>query len=132
LIHPIQSAEALAHWHRVDKYISDAVCSVDTGYSSEDILTRIQMREMQLWVVGDYVAAAVTQIQKHPGHTTLLVVALGGSGLTDWFDELMDDLEGYARDIGCKYIEEFGRDGWEKVSKHRGYKKVYVVMRKEL
>lgn len=85
---------------------------------------------MQLWVVDDYRAACVTQIVVYPQHKVCLVVALGGEGMDEWFPELMDTVEEWARQVGCRYVEEYGRKGWQKVGSKRGYEQVYTVMRK--
>jgi hypothetical protein len=72
----------------------------------------------------------VTQIVVYPQHKVCLVVALGGEGLDEWFDELMDTIESWAAQNECRYVEEYGRKGWLKVGKKRGYGEVYTVMRK--
>lgn len=85
---------------------------------------------MQLWIVDDYRAACVTQIVVYPQHKACLVVALGGEGMDEWFDELMEAVETWARGMGCRYVEEYGRKGWARIGAKRGYEPVYQVLRK--
>lgn len=132
VVTPIPSYYITPVWPKVEAFIASAVGHVDSGYRPEDILGRLITSDMQLWVVGDYQAAAVTQISLYPQFKTCHVVALGGAGLNEWFDELMDSIEGWAADMGCKYVEEYGRKAWEKVGAARGYEHVYTVMRKKV
>lgn len=85
---------------------------------------------MQLWVVPER-AAMVTQILVYPNHKTLLVVILAGDGMDEWLPSVIERLDEYAKHIGAKYIEERGRAGWERALSKYGYKKAYVVLRKE-
>jgi hypothetical protein len=119
-------------WPRVVELLRPAIEYVDSGFSDVDILRRLQTSDMQLWVIGEYQAACVTQIIVYPQHKTCLVVALGGEGLEEWFDELMSTIETWAQELGCKYVEEYGRKGWARVGKRRGYAETYTVMRKAI
>lgn len=117
-------------WPKVAHLVRPAIEYVDSGFSEDDIRNRLIVADMQLWVVGDYQAACVTQIVVYPQHKVCLVVALGGDGMDEWFGELMDQVEDWARQMGCRYVEEYGRKGWLRVGKKRGYEELYVVMRK--
>ncbi len=132
MITPIPSYYVSVVWPRVAHLIRPAIEYVDSGFSEADILGKIIVSDMQLWVVDSYRAAAVTQIVVYPQHKTCLVVALGGEGMAEWFDELMGTIESWAAGMGCKYVEEYGRKGWEKVGAKRGYKPIYTVMRRSL
>jgi len=132
VITPIPSEYVGQVWPRVSHHVMAAVDYVDSGFNERDIVKRLLTRDMQLWVVGEYQAACVTQITIYPQHTVCMVVALGGDGLVEWFDELMGTIESWAKEQGCKYVEEFGRKGWRKVGAKRGYKETYLVMRKQV
>jgi len=119
-------------WPRVEHLIRPAIEYVESGFSESDIYGKILVSDMQLWVVGDYEAACVTQIVVYPQHKTCLVVALGGDGMAEWFDELMSTVESWAAETGCKFVEEYGRKGWERVGAKRGYEQIYSVLRKSL
>ncbi len=130
MITPIPSYYVSVVWPKVAHLIRPAIEYVDSGFTEADIYGKILVSDMQLWVVGDYQAAAVTQIILYPRHKTCLVVALGGDGIEEWFDELMGTIEDWSKEMGCTYVEEFGRKGWERVGSERGYERIYTVMRK--
>lgn len=130
MITPIPSYYVGIVWDKVAHLVERAIGHVDSGFLPDDILARLVSSDMQLWVIGEYRAACITQIVVYPQHKTCLVVALGGDGLSEWFDELMDEIESWASQMGCKFVEEFGRPGWQKIGKARGYSQVYTVMRK--
>lgn len=127
--YPVLSHDAIALWDWVEPLIARVIEQDDVGYSTEDILTKIQMRQMQLWVAPER-AAMVTQVLVYPKYKTLLVVALGGDGMADWLDDVIETLDGFAKHMGCKYVEERGRSGWERTLSKYGYRKAYVVLRK--
>ena len=128
----IQSRDVLREWKNVEPRIRRALDVEDTGYSTEDILTSLQTRDMQLWVHPD--AVAVTQIQVLPRFKKLLLVTLGGENMDKWIQELMDLLRLFGMDNDCKYLEQHGRKGWLKVNdkfKLGGYP-AFQVMRVKL
>lgn len=130
-VRPVSSYEAVHVWAEASKHIRRALDRVETGYSEEDVLTAIQMRDMQLWLVPGY-AAAVTQIQVFPQFKVLVLLYLGGHDMGVWLEDLMDAIEEYGRQMGCKYGEEYGRKGWERIGKRRGAEVTFTVMRKAL
>lgn len=132
MITPIPSYYVSLVWPKAANHIKIAIERTDSGFSESDILTRLMVSDMQLWIVNDYQAAAVTQITVLPQFKTCTVVALGGDGLPEWFDELMQTIEDWARQMDCRYVTAYGRRGWEKVGKAREYRHEYSVMRKVL
>jgi hypothetical protein len=85
---------------------------------------------MYLWQIGDWQAAAITQIQTFPQYQSMLVSYLGGEGMDEWFDEFMETVELAAVKWGCKYVEAHGRRGWLKPGRKRGYDEITTVFRK--
>lgn len=128
----IPSNEVLNIWSAVEPSIQAALDQEDTGYNAEDILTRIQTRDMQLWVHP--VAVAVTEIHQLPRFKKLVLVTLGGSDMDAWIEDLMEVLGNYAKGINCKYLEQWGRKGWLRVNEkyQLGGKPTFQVMRIEL
>ena len=130
MITPIPSYYTTVIWPKVRELLIPAIESVDSGFKEEDILQRLQVANMQLWVINEYEAAAVTQVQQYPQFKSALIVALGGENMNEWLDEFIEAVEKWASEIGCAYLEEYGRKGWERVGKPRGWEPTYVVMRK--
>jgi hypothetical protein len=112
----IQSRDVLSEWKNVEPRIRQALDVEDTGYATEDILTCLQTRDMQLWVHPH--AVAVTQIQVLPQFKKLLLVTLGGENMDKWIQELMDLLRLFGMDNDCKYLEQQGRKS--RVSSNEG------------
>lgn len=111
--------------------ISRALNQTESGYSEEDVLTKLQAREMQLWVIPEKMAC-VTTIVVYPKFKVCLAAYLGGDDMDEWFPELVETLSTWASQNGCKYLEEWGRKGWEKVAAKQGFKTTFTVMRKPL
>jgi hypothetical protein len=89
------------------------------------------MGTFQAWLVPDS-AVCLTTITRYPQYQVCTVLQMAGDGMSEWFDPLMDSIEEWARDLSCRYVEEYGRRGWERVGKARGYKHAFSVMRKML
>jgi hypothetical protein len=128
----IPASQVLEIWDSVEPKIASALEREETGFDSDHILTRIQSRQMQLWVHPK--AAAVTQIQTYPLFKKLVLVIVGGRAMEEWLDDLMVIIADYGRENGCKFAEQWGRKGWLKVNdKHKyGARVAFYVMRKEL
>mgnify|MGYP001116258882 CR=1 FL=1 len=60
-----------------------------------------------------------------------LIEALGGEGPEEWLD-LLPQIEEEVRVWGFPEIEFYGRLGWQKLFKGRGYSPEKIVMRKQL
>jgi hypothetical protein len=132
MITPVPSTHVDDVWECVRDHIDRAITQVDTGFCLDDVLEKLRESDMQLWVVNQFDAAVVTQIQVYPQHKVLLFVAVGGSNMAEWLDEMLDVIEEWGRQMGCRYAEAFGRAGWERAVKHRDFHKVYTVVRKDL
>lgn len=92
------------------------------------LIKGVYTRQMHLVIASDYSAALVTQTTTYPtGHTYMCLVSMGA----DDFEKtrpLLDDVEAWAKGMGCLGLEIYGRAGWDK--KLEGYKKVTTVLRK--
>jgi len=118
-------------WEEAGPRIQKALDTIETGYRLEDVAKKILSQHAQLWVIPGK-AAAVTEIHIYPQHKTLVISFLGGDDMASWFDDMMNVLESYAKVMECRYIEEYGRPGWERIGNRIGFEKVYTVMRKDL
>ena len=129
----IRRDQILDNWFsKAERMVARILDRMDTGYEVGDVLLQLQLGRMQLWVVDDWEAVAVTEISVWPQYKALTVVFLSGEGMKQWFPELMDTLEAYAGEQGCRYVEAHGRRGWEKVGRTLGYRHAYSIMRKEV
>lgn len=128
----VPAREVLEWWEEIRPRLEVVLATgPEAGFSSEDILTEIQMRNMQLWVVPGE-AMAITSINLYPQYKTVLILWMQGEGLFKWGHELLGEIESWARQVGAKYTEAYGRKGWSRLGKLRDYEQSHVVMRKEL
>ena len=116
-------------WGQIEPLLQRALDQIDSGFTTIELLCRFLQGNMQLWRIGEWQGAAVTQFADLPTHRTLTVLYLAGDGMADWLEVLMKTIHVFGDAGQAKYIEVFGRPGWEKVFKTRGGFKSYTVMR---
>ena len=129
--------EVAEHWHLVKDHLKRALEHGVGESKLSDYLAKIMNYQAQLWVVLDegkhVVAACLTKFIQYSTHKTLHIVAVGGDGFYDWYEQIKM-VEQFALDNGCVALEQWGRPGWSKVLPKMvpGFETVYHVMRKEL
>jgi hypothetical protein len=64
---------------------------------------------------------AVLEITRYPEELVGRVVLMSGSGIYPHMDSIMDWIESWCRERGCRKITELGRPGWARAAKRRGY-----------
>jgi hypothetical protein len=131
----ILSSEACDWWPRVSQWVADALAHGGECYSLEDILTAIQQRDMQLWVVhenDELKAVCVTEIRQWPQAKILTAIIVAGNDMPHWVCALDDTLTRYAVAQGCKAIEAHGRKGWKPTLSELGWRDVVVTYVKEI
>lgn len=119
-------------WDRVAPVLQRVV-KPQTGYRLDDVLTRLQMAHWQLWVIGDFQAVGVTEVQLRPLHAVLWVQFIAGDNVEEWLEDWDKVLEAFARANNCKAVEFNGRRGWHRFqNKFRSYKPVMTTYRREV
>ncbi len=129
IITPVRSDSILPNWGSIEPHLQRVLSKIDSGHSVDDVLTKLQWQEMQLWNVDNWQALAITQISILPLHSVLAIVYVAGDEVNDWLPELVETLHTYAAETGCKYVEFYGRDGWRKPAKPLGFGDTFTVMR---
>lgn len=97
----------------------------DGGYEPVDVLQQILRGELDLWLVeddGEPVAAAVTQVFSEPRRRGLMICYMGGHGMAEWLDPLVEGIVGFARTAGCRVVSAIGRAGWTRVAARHGFR----------
>lgn len=130
---PVEPENLKLAWKDVGKYIEDGIQYTDANYAIADVLEMIKSGLLILWVVynEDKEKAAgclLTQLYQYPRNNVLSIFLL----CVDDFEEaapLLEDVKEYAKGLGCKKIEFYGRSGWEKMLKSLQFEKIYTVMR---
>ena len=117
-------------WPTAEPLLQKVLDLFDTGFSLDDLKARCKAQEMQLWLRPD--AAFITEIQIFPQYKCLHIPYIGGTGMEDWFDDVMDQFEAFARHMGCAYVSGCGRRGWVRQGRNRGYEEGFTIVRKKL
>lgn len=128
-IEGVRSDSILTNWGSIEPHLQRVLDKIDSGHTVEDVLTKLQWQDQQLWNVNDWQAIAVTQISILPQHKVLSVVYVSGDDVDEWLPDLVSTLREFAQSTGCKYVEFYGRDGWRKKAKPLGFDNAFSVMR---
>lgn len=131
-IRRVNDREFYLFWPTIEPLLQRVLDKSDSGIDLPSVISGITTDAMQLWAVNYFEAVVVTEIIRRPSHNVLFITLLCGQDRNKWLPELIDLLAEVGRDNDCKYIEFWGREGWEKVKPDLGFRKKYVVMAKEL
>ncbi len=99
--------------------------------TSTDVLQGILSGKYQLWAIhrGDDVeAVVVVSVDVNNGITKLFVRLIAGSGMDDWIDLLIDNLQRFKEEVGAVCIETSCRPGLAKYLQKIGWSKKAVIM----
>ena len=122
----IPSSEIDSVWSIAKPLIQKAL-DQGSDFTIEEIHEGLLEASMQLWLWGEE-TALVTRIQSNKRKKFCLLLALGGSSMSEWL-QYLPSLEDWARDQGAEEVRIYGRAGWSKVL---GYDIDYVTMSKKL
>ena len=111
-------------WREIRPLVQRVLARTDE-YAIGDVLHFLVSGEWQLWKLPR--SFAVTRFAHFPQHKSCVVVMCAGE--LGEIVEAHTDLCDWARAHECKYMEIFGRAGWEKAL---GYKEQSRILRKEL
>ena len=114
-----------AIWRNLRPLVQKALETADE-YSIGDVLHFAYTGQWQVWHTDKSVA--FTRIARYPEHTTCVLVLAAGD-LED-IAEYEPRICAWAKKQDCKYMEIFGRRGWQKALD--GYSEQYAVLRKGL
>jgi hypothetical protein len=73
-------------------------------------------------------AAASTSLQQTDGGKVCIITACAGADMARWLP-LINHIEAYAKEEGCRCVRIFGRKGWLRVLE--GYRATSVVLDKQ-
>jgi hypothetical protein len=129
--------QVASNWNRISEYLTRVIETGQGESSLTDYLRKCLNNQAICWAVmtaeGNIVGVGLTEILQYSQHKTLHIIAFSG----DNFDEqaqVFPTIIQYAKDCGCKSIEQWGRKGWAKVLPKYipEFKEVYTVMRIDL
>jgi len=129
--------QTVQHWSIISGYLNKVIEHSQGESTLTDYLKKILNEYVQCWAVVDndlnIIGVGLTQYLQYSQHKTLHIIAFSGSDFEEQ-SKVFPTVEQFARDSGCKAIEQWGRPGWAKVLPKYvpGFKEAYVVMRKDL
>jgi hypothetical protein len=135
-IQQLTKEQTTENWITLSKHLRQAIEHGQGESTLTDYLTKILTGYAQCWAVvehGTIVGVGLTEFLQYTQHKTLHIIAFSGSNFEEQ-SKVFPTVEQFARDNGCKAIEQWGRQGWAKVLPQYvpGFKQAYVVMRKDL
>lgn len=119
-------------WARCRDWIKAAVTR-NGFYEIQDIETAIESGQMAFWPGAH--AAAVTEFITYPNGKALNVFAGGGdsnASLQEFIEKFEPALSAFAKASDCRWIIGYGRPGWDRILKRRGYSTIWSVMKKDI
>lgn len=133
-IQGVLSEAAAELWPLVRDWIAGALVRGNSLDTPEDVLSRIQAQEYQLWIVDDGkpAAAFVTRIYSGSLGSALVAVCLGGLGMEHWLHAVEDVICRFAKDKGCGRVYLHGRRGWVRQLAQYGWTEDTVNVMKEI
>ncbi|NIT13982.1 MAG: hypothetical protein GTN99_07015 [Candidatus Dadabacteria bacterium] len=136
IVTPITFDRVVDYWRHVDHFLVKAISHGQQEFDVYDVLAECIRGNWLLWTIRSeeelLQAAAVTQVVQYHKSRKVRIILLGGFGMKDWLGEFIEELDKYAKNMGCDQIEAFGRKGWVKASKHLGFKEAYTQVVKEV
>jgi len=115
-------------WPSVKEEVVRVINRFDFGFDSDHVLKQLKETNMQLWLCsGD--AIAVTEILVMPDFKVLGVPIIAGKNMRDWLPDLVGILKAYGKHHNCKYLEGYGRKGWERMLDGDGFKPYSITTR---
>ena len=131
----ISNGELADRWHEIKDYINEALVHGLGDVDALDLFTECFQNICQCWLVeeeDELIGVAITRVLRYKKYSELVIV----TATTDrWFEvgpRVLEDIEQFARDMGCKYTSLYGRKGWMRALKKYGYEQPYTILMKEV
>ena len=105
-------------WSDVEPFIKRCLVEMGTThlYTTDWVKERIQKKEFQCWVLGDFDAIAVTEILEYPtGYREFSIWCVVGDNIRHWLKELYEKAVLFAKNNLCNGLYGNGRDDWKTV-----------------
>lgn len=124
-----------AVWDDVVSLMEPSVKRSRGKFDISDVRDGIDKGVLVLWAVMDAnkpVAFYTTRIVEYPRCRAMAMDWVGGKNIRSWMHKALDQMEEHARSNGCQHLEGFGRKGWGRLLRHRGWEPEYIAYRMDL
>lgn len=117
----------LQHHTMVDK-LRVALDRAGSTHSISDVVSLVREGKAQFWEHRS--TLLVTEVIEYPQRKVLRFWLAGGD--LGEVEQILPEIEQWARERGCTMAEALGRRGWAGRSEAHGYKPVATIFQKEL
>lgn len=124
-------------WLKILPFVKKLVPKTHGRITETSLLEEVRKGETQLWVsfdIGnDIIAFIMTKVRVYPKKRLLSFEYIGGEKIDDWFTEAHDVISQWAAipesqgGPGCQGVEAYGRIGWVRFLKPRGWTQEFCV-----
>jgi hypothetical protein len=112
---------------KLEKRLKKALALGGNTHTIEDIQQAIALGTMQCFVNGD--SFAITEVINAPQKRFLNVfLVVGDLSIL----ELHDEVEAFAKQAGCDFMQAYGRPGWRPKIKKLGWEPDRIVFRRKI
>ncbi len=125
-------------WTKVSDIMERSVKTAEGKYKVEDLYPEIVDNQIVLWIVADHdrddeiIAAITTRLIEYPQGNSMAMDWIGGKRMKDWLPLAQERISHYAKIHNCKYLEGYGRRGWDRWLRKYGWKPDYIAYKMEL
>ena len=135
MIAAIQPEDVSRVWDQVGPMLQMALDKGNGIYILDDVKNVLESgSDILITVVKDekIQAAFTLTILKYPQKKVLSIFLVGGEGMKEWEDEIMESIYQIAKEQGADSIYSNGRDGWTRKMKKYGYNKIHTVLERKV
>lgn len=118
-------------WPQVEPYIARALEHDYDGMTTNQVLGRLLMQQLDLIMVTRYdqLVACMTLEPVQRNKRILHCMTFAGDDMEGWVDDFMAYWKEIAKKLDCQYISIKGRKGWERYAAKRfGFTHAYTQM----
>lgn len=122
-------------WRLVKGWLARALAECAAIETISEVKRSIEDRRRQLWLVDSgllITGVVVTETYPTARGETCGVPYAAGRGMALVIDEVLKQIETWARSEGCTRVEAIGRPGWTRTLKSHGWAPRLVHMAKEI
>jgi hypothetical protein len=121
-------------WPHVVPLIERALRKSESDLTTDHIKAKIDSGKSLLWIIWDValLGSGTTEIQKlENGRKVCVITTCAGRNHGIW-EHVLNDIERYAKQEGCDAVRFYGRSGWIRRLKWRGYTQPWIVCEKRI
>lgn len=134
-IQGILAKDAPHMWPVVSDWCEGALEYAGGLMNLDDVKAAVAKNEMQMWVVMNAStpqAVCITEIRRYPRANVLTAILIGGTKLHKWAAQLDSLLTRFATANNCKFVDGYGRKGWEKIVNSLGWARRATIYMKRV